>query len=474
MSEEVTAETRTPVPGRRRRVDVVAGLAIVVVWAGVLTEALLGSTVLRPFAYVALGTFVLCQLPSVRWPVWLHLAIGALIAGVAATQLQAPLEAFTVAMGRAALLAALLASLGMLREAACMSESVLRGGRMLVTQPPGRRYLAISGGSTLFGAILNFGAVGLLGGIVQSVNTLASARGLEEVRKLREKRMMLAVLRGFSLCMFWCPLTIAYAVVIAIVPGVSWPLMVGIGALISVLCLALGWAVDRYTMPRAGTETQWQAFTWKPLLPLLGIVLLVSALAASVEALSGGLLIHGVILVVPLVAAIWIGLQQRIAAPGARLARYVRDAVPAQRVELIVLGNAAFLGVLVSYLVAETPIRDLMATGHVPGFAIPLLIPWLVVLAGQLNMNPLISVTVLGAIVGGPTDVGVPPEVLATAFVLGWGLTVGSSPVAATTLIIGRTLGIRSRVIGRGWNGQFTVLALILCSLCLLVLELVA
>ncbi len=455
--------------------DAFSGLALSLLWLGVLAKALGGPGIpalLTPLTFLALGAYVLWQLDRIPGAVWIHLGLSVIAALLAVRFLPHPDAALVLALDRAALLAALLASLGLLRDAACTSGMVLTGGRMLVRQSPGRRYVAISGGSSLFGAILNFGVVGLLGGIVQQANN-AERTNDESVRRLRERRMLLAILRGFSVLIFWCPLTVAYALVIAIVPGAEWTAMVGYGVVGALLTVTLGWALDRLAMPRPAAGRVWEPFdAWK-LLPLVGIVALISGLAAGIELLSEGLLIHGVILAAPLVAMIWLALQAGVQLGVLRTVHYVGTAIPAYRTEVIVLGNAAFLGALISSLVTETAMQDWIVGAAVPGLAIVVGLPWLVVMLGQFGVNPLISVTVLAAVVGDPAAKGLDASAIGVALLIGWGLAIGSSPVVAATMMVGRLTGETARTVGAGWNGTFTLLALLAASLFLGALTLI-
>lgn len=444
-----------------------SGLAVLVLWLGVLGQALADATVLAPATLAALALYLLLQAGKLRRTAWSHLAVGALVTLFAVFWLADPGETLTAALGRAAFLAALFAALGALREAARTSDRVLTAGHLLARQPPGRRYVAMTLGGTFFGAILNFGAVALLGGMVRDANTLEAAGGDRRIQALRERRMLLAILRGFSVLMFWSPMTVAFAIVTTTVAGTAWPSLMLFGALAAVAVLALGWAIDRLTMPRPRLQVIAEPFRWQVLAPLFGLLGLVFGLSLLVEETTGGALIHGVILVVPLIAWSWLALGQGVRESSRRMGAYLARTVPGQRAEIVVLGNAAFLGTLIAALLAEGGAGTALDRLDLPAVAIVVLVPWLVVGFGQLGANPLITVTVLAAVIGDPAHLDVDPTVFGLGLVMGWGLTVGSSPAAAATMMIGTLLGRSARVIGRDWNGLHTLLGLLLCSLLL-------
>ncbi|WP_162906632.1 hypothetical protein [Algihabitans albus] len=453
----------------RRLLNPLSGAAVLVLWVGVLIQALTGLAFVAPATLGALALYLLLQAPQLPRTAWVHLTVGAAVTLFSLWWLEHPGEAVMAALGRAAFLAALFAALGALREAARGSDTVLTAGRLLARQPPGRRYAAMTLGGTLFGTILNFGAVALLGGMVRDANTLQSAGGDRRIQAIRERRMLLAVLRGFSVLMFWSPLTVAFAIVTTTVAGTAWPSLMLFGGLAAISVLTLGWAIDRLTMPRPRVPAAAEPFRWQALAPLFGLLGLVFGLSLLVDETTDGALIHGVILVVPLIALSWLALGKGVRHSTGRMGSYLGETVPTQRAEIAVLGNAAFLGTLIAALLSESGAEAALDQAQLPPLLIAVVMPWLVVVFGQLGANPLISVTVLAAVIGDPARFGVEPTVFGLGLVMGWGLTVGSSPAAAATMMIGRLSGCSARAIGRDWNGLHSLLALLLCSLLLAV-----
>jgi len=71
------------------------------------------------------------------------------------------------ALDRGAFFAAFILLMMLLREAAITSPAVLAMGHYLTRQPPGRRFFAAFLGGQMGGVLLNFGAVSLLGPMIQ-------------------------------------------------------------------------------------------------------------------------------------------------------------------------------------------------------------------------------------------------------------------------------------------------------------------
>jgi hypothetical protein len=231
--------------------------------------------------------------------------------------------------------------------------------------------------------------------------------------------------------------------------------------------IASGWLVDRLSMGAPAGAGQKAPFEWSRLTPLVGLLVFVSALAVLVEEATGAQLIHGVILVVPLIALAWLVRDGGLLG-ARRLTRYIVQQVPNQRAELAVLANAAFVGTLVAALVPQGAIDALLGQGLIPAFLIAPTALVIVIAVGLIGANSLITVTALASIVAIPSQFGANPSVYAAALVMGWGLNVGSSPAAAATMIIGRLTGNGSFTIGCRWNGLHTWVATFLCCLILI------
>ena len=405
-------------------------------------------------AELGLAVFVILQLPDAPRMARIHLSVGLAFAVAAMALLAEPLPALHEAAGRAAFIAVVFSALGTLRAAAQGAAWVGRAARMLVRQPPGRRYWAIAAGGTLFGAIINFGAVPLLAGMIQD----ASGR---EARGPGERSMMVALLRGFSVVRFWCPTTMAYAVATATLPGAAWPAMAAVGTAAAVAILAAGRFLDRRAGHGGAAAEAPAGFEFGKLAPLLGLLTLILALAAAIETATGARMIDGVILVAPPLTLGWLVLAQGAAGPGRLVARVVRE-VPAQRGEILVLANAAFVGMIVAALAPPALVEGVL-TAIPPALIAPPALT-LVVAIGQLGVNPLVTVTALSATLAEAPALGGSPTLIAAAMVMARGLAVGSSPGAAATLIVGRFAGRSSAEIGLRWNGAHTRTAVALIS----------
>ena len=436
-------------------------MALVIAWCALMLAAIGGVEVVKPIGMLAVAFYLIVQAPQLVRFAWGHLTFGALVTLTALFVLEHPGQILADGFWRSVFIVVLFASLGIMRVAAQTSAMVLETGAMLVRQPPGRRYFAIVGGSTLFGAILNFGTIALFGGMIR--DAVSDKPGGIVIDKARERRMMLALLRGFALTMFWCPLTVAFAIASTTIGGAQWPLMVLFGAILAVIVTTGGWLIDSPASRRASGPQETVPFSWKALTPLIGLLIFLSTAAAFVERFTYGQLIHGVILLVPIIGIAWI--LRDVGQTGLRrVGQYISEQVPQARNELTVLANAAYAGTLIGALLPQVFIDAVIGPQALPAVFVPALFMLLVVLFGLLGANPLITVAVLATVMVDPGRYGVSPTLVASALTIGWGLAIASSPATAATMYIGRLTGYGASTVGPRWNGAYTAFAVLVVA----------
>jgi len=379
-----------------------------------------------------------------------------------------PWRLFITGFERAAFMSAFLIALAMLRSAAEGSDIVSRCGRHLLSQRPGLRYLAFWTGGTLFGGIISVGVLSLFGTMVTTANTLASAGGDTRIQALRTRRSVMALLRGFTSSLLWSPMSISLAVVLKSLPNLMWQTVLIAGGVMAVLQFAVGWLIDRISHRPSGTpppsiETK---DGWSLHLFPAGLIVAIFLIAWGLEHWTNGTLIAGVMTGAPLVSLIWLAVQGRrrpaTAVAGhiyARLANYTANLIPSYRMELTILSTAGFAGAVVGYFLDPATVAAGLAWMGAPAFVVPGLIMLAVVVGGLLGLNAIITVMIISGALPNPEAFGVHSVIIGLTYLTAWGLTVGSSPVAMSTLIIGNLTGHSGAGVGLSWNGLYTLLA---------------
>jgi len=270
----------------------------------------------------------------------------------------------------------------------------------------------------------------------------------------------------------WSPINIMTAVVSTAVPAAPMQLLLPIAFVVSVGMAALGWLEDRLSAARLQTRGGTRPVTtesWMIHSRIVGLILLVMLLSEATAVLCGISVVAGVTLIVPLIAAAWLTVQSwrfggpaRYRLPGLLRRRAERFLlrVPTIRAEATVLGASGFMGVAIGNLLPATGLTPLIAS--LPPLTMPLLIPLLLIATGQLGLNPVAVVALVGAVVPDPSALGLPPAVLAFACMLGWGLGVTMTPMSSSAIITARWAEVSPWTVTTRWNAPFAASALLL------------
>ncbi|AZM97592.1 hypothetical protein [Vreelandella venusta] len=368
-------------------------------------------------------------------------------------------------------LAAFMTALAVLRLPAYRSRLIRRCGQGLLLQPPTWRYPMLSLGSTLFGIVLNFGVLNLFMSMIDKANTLGSAQGRVWLQEVRRRRMLLATLRGFTLAPLVSPLGIGVAVVLGNLEPLTWGQLFPYVLASAVALFLLGWACDQIAGPRPSASA---AGNERPsLIPLVAFSLLLLALVLLVFALATMLslrLPQAVVIGVPLGAWVWLAWQCRdigyagVWSATALLSRRLPDVLGGIGNEVVALGSGAYLGYLSVALLNPAQLDGVASLLIAAGNWLPALALLLIVVLAQIGVNPIISVTFLTSMVAQVGLEGGSLPLLAAAMLVGWSLTMVSSPFTAAMMIMSRFTGITAGQIGLRWNGAFLAASLMMAA----------
>ena len=375
------------------------------------------------------------------------------------------------ASGRFAFFATFVVALSMLRLPAYRSRLVRRCGQSMLLQPPSRRYPILSLGSALFGIILNIGVLNLFAAMIEKSNTLSAAQGRAWVREARQRRMMLALLRGFSLAPLISPMGIGVAVVLSSLPQVTWPQLAPYILGAAALIFMAGWAVDYFPGPHPPANKTYVTPSLRPLAQfsvlLIGIVALVFSIAWLLELR----LPIAALLGAPTGALLWLAWQRRrlgfggLPAAITAVHRQLPWLLSPSANEIVVLGAAGYLGHVCVGLVDTQQLAPLLAVLDPLGTLNAVLAMLMVVGLAQIGVNPIVTVTLLVGLLPTLGIEGLTPELIGASLMVGWALALMSSPMTASMLILSRFTGVPATRIGYRWNGRFLVAAIPLLAL---------
>lgn len=456
---------------RRSILDGSIGFLLIVTMIGVTLFEWIGGQV---FSNLAGATTILAMgllAFEVSWSRRLFLIIGIALLGMAIAWLPDWPTAFGAALKSASFIVAFFTALTTLRSAAMTSAPIGACGEFLADQPPGRRYLALTLGGHLFGLILMYGSISLLG-------TLAEASAMREqnleIRGHRLRRMLIAIQRGFISTLPWSPLAFAMAISTTLIPGATWAMAVLPCMVSGLILVGIGWALDTIFKPRITTPVPVRARpegSWVrklgPLLLLLGILV---SLTVTLHLTTGVRTVGVVMLIVPVLSVMWIALQsqhegKRIAFHIAgRVQAYVGAELPRNRSELVLLAMAGFIGALGASLMQPVIVASDLDLAGVPTWALLLGMFWLIPVTGQLGMNPILSVGLIAPLLPAPEVMGVSPSAVIVAITAGWALSGATSPYTASTLLISSLGKVSAPHVGIYWNGCYALISGLILS----------
>lgn len=421
---------------------------------------------------VGLTFYLMNVTGALPWKARAFLIISLGLIGAVFVLLPDPIEALFKGVRSASFIATFFTALGFLRDAAHTSKMIRSAGIFLANQPAGRRYGALSLGGHLFALVLNYGAIVLLGTMSEKSTTKEPD---PLIRRLRLQRMLLAIQRGFISILAWSPLTFSTVMTLTVVPDLQWIDMLPYCLVTSFFLVAVGWVLDWVMKPpvkRKGSLGDESLKGWLLVLPVVLLVVIIFAAALGLQVVLDSRLIIAVVLSVPVVGMGWLLVQNSPQGPALalpllsrRLKRHVLNYFPSYAQEITLLCSAGFIGNVAAALVPGLLGEDFIDFESLPVWFVPVVCLWLIPILGQLGMNPLLSVVVLGALLPDLDMLDLSPIAVGVAFTAGWSMTGATSPFTATTMLVGRIANVPALKVGVVWNGIYSlVLGVILTA----------
>lgn len=454
-----------------------ATLCLLVISACAIARELSPTPWFSPLAGVALVFFVVLQ-----WP---HISLTYRLFALLAPTLAAGLwlsgrineAALAAGLDRAAFFTFFLTSLAVLRESAKSSSLVRRCGKVLVNQPPGRRYLLMAFGSHLFSVMLNIGALNVLGTMVRRAIRPSSAPlsdpEKQRIGAIRSKRMLTATLRGFCGVPLWAPTSVTMLLVLSGIPDLSWEQYAPLGLLWTLLFVLWGALLDRFAYPQPKVRYV-SGGGLGQLVPLVTLVALIPGLAYLLARMTGLQLFPALLMCAPVIGLIWIWVQyrgQRTAVKAGLLRRRMQRSFPEtftnQRNEVVLFTSSGFIGVILIPLIDPVAAGAFLAQANISNAALMVFISLIMLTFSFIGINAIITVTLmLGALQQMP-DLGISPLAQASVIAITWAVFAGASPFTASLRFISSFSGVSPLRFGVQWNGWFSasVLAIMYVTL---------
>ncbi|MCG8383018.1 MAG: hypothetical protein MJA28_12550 [Gammaproteobacteria bacterium] len=443
-----------------------SGFALACVAIATLIDQLSGGfPIVYHVANAAMLVYVALEIGPSPMMTKVMIAFAIVLAALLWPHMTSPWAVVEEGIAFGAFLSTFFVALGFVRAASDKSKRIKLSGRHLLTQPPSRRYLALTVGSNLFGLILSIGVLNLLGSMVKKSNTLASVGGSVQTLKTRERRSLMAIQRGFSMVPAWSPLSISVPIVLLAIPSLSWEQLVPAALAAVILLLLLGWLDDRITF-RGRVAPPYQSdgppLNWTVHLPFLLLIGAIFGSSVMMEKALDTRMVVGMMTCAPIAALIWmlmqsypLGRKLGCAWMQKRLITQMTETFPRYRIEIIVMFSAGFYGVLIKETLPPTLIADAIAYFDISVSWLPLLVFLMIIVMANLTLHPMLSVIILSTAMPTPESLGISPISMGLAYLSGWGVGVSTSPYTICNLIVAQVASKTAHQVAYQWNGRY-------------------
>lgn len=407
-------------------------------------------------------------------------SITAIFAIILLLRSQITLQELGIICNSVAFFSFLLIALGVLKDAALTSNSIRLTGLALLEQKPTRRYAMLTVTAHILGILMSLGSVNLLGTMVQQGLSHNSNKIDPRIEQARKRRMMMAVMRGFSSIPLWAPTSVTIALLVTTIPKLQWTDILPYGLYITVAMLLFGAWLDHIKAPKhlrhLVPAISGNLSDLKVSIPI-GIVVITLAILSTLLIVSTPLRpISSVLISAPIISAAWIFMQfnhnhnKTISAQLTikRFHKQVFQQLPVQRSEILFFACSIAIGRLLLSVLDLDWIAVQLAYLNMSPSSILILASWTIILCSFIFINPMISVTVMAGVLSQLPVVGSMPVTIALVMMLTWAVVIGMSPFTSSVRVGSKIIGVSPKKLGLEWNGWFSVLVLVVLDIFLI------
>jgi hypothetical protein len=457
-------------------------LCLVVIFFATLMTQLTGYQAPAILAVIVLLVFTLLE--------WKYLELTTKIIAIVAIGLTVALLLLShisfvqlgMMCGSVAFFAFFLIALGLLKEAALTSDSVNLTGRALLQQQPVRRYALLTFASHLLGILMSVGAINLLGTMIH--RSLDDSRDTVDVRinSARQRRMMLAVVRGFCSIPLWAPTSVTITLLVTTIPKLQWIDIMPYGVYLTLVLLLFGIWLDhlqapkhlRHLVPAISNNLS----DLKVSFPIAIVVITLAVVSGLLLYMTSLRPIAAVLVSAPIVSTAWIFSQYHrkrntLSAMRLTVRRFTKDIffkMPLQRSEIVFFAGSVLIGRLLLSVLDIEWFAQQLAHLNISAALILIASSWIIFLAALVFINPMISVTLVAGALSQLPSVENMPVTIALVMMVTWAVVIGSSPTTTSVRISAKITGISPFHMGIKWNGLYSALVLLALDLYLIVM----
>ncbi len=374
-----------------------------------------------------------------------------------------PVTAAYTALEQAAFLMAFILLIGLIQQAAMTSDAIRECGTYLTRQPPGRRYLAVFGGTHMMAHLFNLGVVSLLAPLIKR-----GTEGVDPLNPLREHRQINAMLRGFSWSVIWSPTAVAPLVLSTLLPEAQRGPWIGAGMVIAFIVMLAGWLEDRWEWrrykPRPGQTAP--PFPARAYRDFAAVCLALVALTIGAMVLFDGSVVFGLMVASPIILIGWLMIQKRGAWPPvkARLGEIALGHLPAAAPLAVTLACSGYVGRAAAALIPAAEWAEALGLEAWPGWLFLLSLSVGVAVLSQFALSPIMMAVFFGSLIAAVPALPADITWAALAISCGWALSMTASPFATVVLLIAQATDHTGRELTWQWNGRFSLLTVVILA----------
>lgn len=385
------------------------------------------------------------------------LTLCAVLTALVAWRHPDPVAVVYTALEQAAFLMAFILLISLMQQAAMTSRAILDCGTYLTRQPPGRRYLAVFGGTHIMAHLFNLGVVSLLAPLIKR-----GTEGSDPLNPLREHRQINAMLRGFAWSVIWSPTAVAPLVLMTLIPDVQRGPWIAVGLVIAMVVMVAGYLEDRWEwrayVPRAGRVAP--PFPARAYRDFAVVCLALVGLTAGAMALFDGTVVFGLMVASPIIMVGWLFVQKGgdAAAVRARVAEIGAQHLPAAAPLAVTLACSGYVGRAAAALIPAADWAEALGVQAWPGWLFLLSLSVGVAALSQFALSPIMMAVFFGSLIAAVPVLPVDVTWAALAISCGWALSMTISPFATVVLMTAQATGHTGRELTWGWNGRFSLM----------------
>ena len=374
-----------------------------------------------------------------------------------------------------------LIALSLLKEAALTSKSVNLTGLALLQQQPTKRYALLTFASHLLGILMSMGALNLLGTMTNRSIENNQQQLDPRITSARQRRMMLAILRGFCSIPLWAPTSVTITLLVTTIEQLQWVDIIPYGLYLTLALLLFGIGLDHLQAPKNLTHLvpsiSNKLSDLKVSYPI-GMVVIALTVVSSLLMYNTPLRPISAVLVAALCISIaWIFSQYhhqhtKTRALTLTIKRFSTDIfynLPSQRSEIVFFAASILVGRLLLTVLDLDWITQQITLLNMSAALILIFSSWMIFIAALLYINPMISVTLVAGALAQLPMLETMPVNIALIMMVTWAVVIGSCPSTSSVRIGAKITGVTPLHLGIKWNGLYSVLILLALDIAIII-----